>query len=145
MIRRSAGAPDETALARCPRKERPIFSFFLTIARALSTLWRGLRDPQFREMLIALIVMLVSGTVFYSAVEKWSVVDSVYFCVMTLATVGYGDLHPTTSFSKIFTILYFFVGAGIFVNFITKLAAQRRHYHLPGHRRHKDDIGKEER
>ena len=90
-------------------------------------------------MLIALIVMLVSGTVFYSAVENWSLVDSVYFCVMTLATVGYGDLHPTSSISKIFTMVYFLVGAGVFVNFITKLAAQRRHFHLSGHRQREDE------
>ena len=116
-----------------------MFALFFTVIRAMSAVWRGIRDPEFREMSVALIVMLVSGTVFYSAVEKWSVVDSIYFCVMTLATVGYGDLHPTSSISKIFTIVYFVVGAGIFVNFITKLAAQRRHYHLPGHRRHKDE------
>ena len=116
-----------------------MFSFFVTITRAVSALWRGLRDPQFREMFVALIVMIVIGTVFYATIESWSVVDSVYFCVMTLSTVGYGDLHPTSSISKIFTIVYFVVGAGIFVNFITKLAAQRRHYHLPGHRRHKDE------
>lgn len=90
-------------------------------------------------MSVALVVMILSGTVFYSAVEQWSIVDSVYFCVMTLSTVGYGDLHPTSSTSKIFTIVYFVVGAGIFVNFITKLAAQRLHYHLPGRRHHADE------
>ena len=57
---------------------------------------------------------------------------------MTLSTVGYGDLHPTTPASKLFTMVFFSVGAGIFVTFITKLAAQRRAYHLPVHRDHRD-------
>jgi hypothetical protein len=30
--------------------------------------------------------------------------DAFYFCVVTLATVGYGDLSPTTPFAKVFTI-----------------------------------------
>ena len=82
-------------------------------------------------MLIALIITLVSGTAFYSAVEGWTVVDSIYFCVMTLSTVGYGDLHPTTPVSKVFTMVFFAVGAGIFVSFITKLAANGGHTTFP--------------
>ena len=65
-----------------------MFSFIVTITRAVSAPWRGLHGPQFREMFVALIVMVVSGTAFYVTVENWSVVDSVYFCVMTLSTVG---------------------------------------------------------
>lgn len=36
-----------------------------------------------------------------------------YFSVITLATVGYGDLHPTIPISKIFTIVYIFLGVGL--------------------------------
>ena len=57
---------------------------------------------------------------------------------MTLSVVGYGDLHPATPVSKGFTMVFFSVGAGSFVSFITKLAAQRRAYHLPVHRDHGD-------
>ena len=32
--------------------------------------------------------------------------DSVYFVVVTLTTVGYGDLTPTTPVTKIITIFY---------------------------------------
>ena len=46
-----------------------MFSFLITISRAVGSVWRGLRDPEFRSVLIALIVTLVSGTAFYSAVE----------------------------------------------------------------------------
>ena len=116
-----------------------MFPLLVTISRVVGAIWRGLRDPAFRHVLVGLVVTLISGTIFYSAVEGWSVVDSVYFCVMTLSTVGYGDLHPTTAVSKIFTIVFLFVGAGIFVSFITKLTAQRRSYHLPIHRRHQDE------
>ena len=41
----------------------------------------------------------------------------------TLATVGYGDLHPTAPLSKAFTIVYIVLGVGVFVAFITKVTA----------------------
>jgi len=100
-------------------------SFFVTLFRFCLAFIRGLRDPEFRTLFISLLALLVSGTLFYSTVEGWGVVDSIYFCIMTLSTVGYGDLHPTTELSKIFTIIYLIVGAGIFIGFITKVAAQR--------------------
>jgi hypothetical protein len=41
---------------------------------------------------------------------------------MTLTTIGYGDLHPTSDLSKIFTSFYAIVGIGVFVALITQLA-----------------------
>jgi potassium channel subfamily K len=35
----------------------------------------------------------------YSRLEGWSPVEALYFSVVTLATVGFGDLHPTTTAS----------------------------------------------
>ena len=40
--------------------------------------------------------LLVVGTIFYVLVEGWGVVDALYFCAMSLATVGYGDVVPET-------------------------------------------------
>ena len=60
---------------------------------------------------------------FYSVVEGWGIVDSLYFSVITLTTVGYGDLHPTSSLSKIFTIFYILLGIGVLMIFIEKLAS----------------------
>ncbi len=101
-------------------------SFFITLFRFILAFIRGLHDPEFRTLFISLLALLISGTIFYSTVEKWGIVDSLYFCVMTLSTVGYGDLHPTTDFSKIFTIIYLIIGAGLFVGFITKVAEQKK-------------------
>ena len=41
----------------------------------------------------------------------------------TLATIGDRDLHPTTPFSKVFTMVYILLGVGVFVAFITKVTA----------------------
>ena len=79
------------------------------------------QDESFRILLFLLLTFLVSGTYFYCHVEGWSVVDALYFCFMTMSTIGYGDLVPTTALSKIFTIVYSFLSIGVFVAVIAKL------------------------
>lgn len=43
---------------------------------------------------------------------------------MTLTTVGYGDLHPTTAGTEIFTIFYILTGIGVFVALLASIAQQ---------------------
>ena len=83
----------------------------------------ALKDAEFRALLFLLVAQLVCATTFYSMVEGWGVLDSLYFSVSTLATVGDGDLHPTAPLSKVFTMVYMVLGVGVFVAFITKVTA----------------------
>jgi hypothetical protein len=83
---------------------------------------RGWGEPEFRGLLYLVSIVIGSGTVFYRAVEDWSWVDSVYFTVITLTTVGYGDLSPSTPGSKIFTVIYILIGIGLLVTFIERVA-----------------------
>ncbi|GAI13158.1 unnamed protein product [marine sediment metagenome] len=46
----------------------------------------------------------------YYMVEGWSYLDSVYFTVVTFATIGYGDIAPVTNAGKILTIFASFFG-----------------------------------
>ena len=76
---------------------------------------------------MAVMVFLI-GTVVYHSAEDWSWVDSFYFCTVALTTVGFGDLHPTTDPSKVFTILYIFSGVALitaFLNLLLKRMAKR--------------------
>jgi len=57
-------------------------------------------------LLVAIAVVLIIGTVIFSLLEGWSIIDSFYFVTMTATTVGYGDFIPTHKWSKIFTIVY---------------------------------------
>jgi voltage-gated potassium channel Kch len=89
---------------------------------ALVAVWR---DPETNALPVVVSILLVSGTIFYWSVEDWTVIQALYFSVVTLATVGYGDLTPTSDFSQIFTIIYIFIGLGVLVAFLSSLA---QHY-----------------
>jgi voltage-gated potassium channel Kch len=88
-------------------------------------IWNLLKKPKYRALLFWLLLILAMGTLFYHQVEGWSWIDSLYFSVVTLATIGYGDLTPTTTWSKIFTIGYIFLGLTVFVSFASMLAKER--------------------
>ena len=72
-----------------------------------------------------MIILVGTGSTFYHFVEKWNWLDSLYFTVVTMATVGYGDFAPTKPESKIFTMLLIVVGIAVFTTFITQLLKRR--------------------
>lgn len=78
-------------------------------------------NPRVRALLGSTFTLIICASLFYHYVEGWSFIDAVYFSVMTLATVGYGDLTPHTASGKIFTIGFVLVGLGIFVATATAL------------------------
>ncbi len=57
-------------------------------------------------MVLAIAGLLLFGTVLFSLLEGWKLTDAFYFVTMTATTVGYGDLVPTHTLSKIITIFY---------------------------------------
>jgi len=77
--------------------------------------------------MILTVLMLGLGTVFYVFMEKWSWIDSLYFCVITLTTVGYGDIVPVTDEGKLFTIFFSLFGIGVLFGFLHYLAKAQQH------------------
>lgn len=100
-----------------------LFTFRLyAIIRAL------LRNPQTRGLVIITFVVIAVGTLFYHLVEGLSWVDALYFTMITLTTVGYGDISPQTTAGKLFTIVYILVGLGIIATFISLVAEKQRDF-----------------
>lgn len=86
---------------------------------------------QFRAVGLTAIIVLCVGAVFYHHVEKLNYLDAFYFCTITLATVGYGDIVPTTNAGKLFAIFYVIIGIGIlatFANLLIKRAIAKRQW-----------------
>jgi hypothetical protein len=97
-------------------------AFLILFFRFIRTIWDGLKDPEFRSLFYWVLGLLVVGTWFYARVERWSVLDSLYFSIITLTTVGYGDFSPQTTPGKIFTMIYVLVGLGLISGFVFLLA-----------------------
>jgi voltage-gated potassium channel len=69
-------------------------------------------------ILISLAIMITVGTILFHFIESWRWLDSLYFCVTTLTTVGYGDFFPQTDAGKILFIFYILSGLGILFAFV---------------------------
>jgi len=85
----------------------------------------GLRDPEFQAIVFLLCVAVLVGSVFYHSVEGWSWLDSTYFSVVALTTVGDATLSPSTGLSKIFTMGFSVAGIGLMLAFLSRLGAYR--------------------
>jgi len=70
---------------------------------------------QIRIAVIALLVILPSGILGYMLLERMPLLDAVWMTVITLTTIGYGDIVPQTPIGRIFTLLLIVVGIGAFV------------------------------
>jgi voltage-gated potassium channel len=81
-----------------------------------------MRDPETKALPFVAAALVLTGTIFYWRFEDWSIVEALYFSVVTLTTVGYGDLHPTTAGTQIFTIFYILTGIGVFVALLASVA-----------------------
>lgn len=82
-------------------------------------------DYMFRLLLLAVVGVLSFGTIFFHIVERWSWLNSYFFSVVTLSTVGYGDLVPQTSIGRFVTTLYIFTGVGIIAVFVQAVVKKR--------------------
>ena len=76
------------------------------------------KDRQYRDLLLTSLIIIMFGTISYHYLEGWNYIDSLYFSVITLTTIGYGDFSPQTTGGKIFTIFYIFIGLGMILSFL---------------------------
>ena len=76
---------------------------------------------------IVILILLCTGTVGYHVIEGWSLLDALYMTVITITTVGYGEIHQLSKEGRIFTIfliLYSFGGmAYVFASIAQTLIA----------------------
>lgn len=64
-------------------------------------------------IVVLLSVFLVGiGTAGYMVIEDWTVLDAIYMTVITLSTIGYGEVHPVSQTGRIFTVILIVMGVG---------------------------------
>lgn len=62
---------------------------------------------------IAFALLLAFGSLGYMILLKVSLVDALYMTVITISTVGFGEVGTTSAFSEIFSVLMIFLGVGV--------------------------------
>nr|XP_043636284.1 two-pore potassium channel 5 [Erigeron canadensis] len=72
-----------------------------------------------RQAAVLLVLYLTLGvTIYYfnrdhfSGLETHPIVDALYFCIVTMCTIGYGDIAPVTPTAKLFSCFFVLVGFG---------------------------------
>jgi voltage-gated potassium channel len=80
-----------------------------------------------RDRLLLVVVMLLAclaaGTTGYHFIEGWSLFDSLYMTVITIGTVGFGEVHPLSPAGRVFTMFMILGGIGLFTYGFTAITA----------------------
>jgi len=85
---------------------------------------------QFRLLALVALITISLGTIIYHMIEKFDWIDSFYFSVITLTTIGYGDITPKTDVGKLFTVFYVIIGIsiiGAFINALVRRPGKKLH------------------
>lgn len=69
-----------------------------------------------------LVLVVVIGIIGFMILENKSFTDSFYYVIVTLSTVGYGDVHPTTAGGKYLAMFMIIGGVGTFMSIFANLA-----------------------
>ncbi len=71
--------------------------------------------------IFALLFLLAFGTLGYMVIEKWNAFDAFYMTVITIATVGFSEVHPLSVSGRIFTAVLILGGVGTAFYILTSL------------------------
>jgi voltage-gated potassium channel len=61
---------------------------------------------------VIIVLILLTGTLGYMVIEGWNVLDALYMTITTMATVGFGEVHPLSPQGRVFTIALIVLGVG---------------------------------
>ena len=68
-----------------------------------------------------LLLTILFGTAGYMLIEQFSFLEALYMAVITISTVGFGEVRPLSEAGRIFTIILILVNLALFTYFITLL------------------------
>lgn len=70
-----------------------------------------------------LLLILAAGTMGYRIIEGWTFIDSLFMTVITISTVGYGEVHQLSTAGQIFSIILILSGVGTVFYILTTLVS----------------------
>ncbi|WP_372368431.1 TrkA family potassium uptake protein [Candidatus Uabimicrobium sp. HlEnr_7] len=67
---------------------------------------------------LLLILVIIGGTFGYSYIEGWNTLDSFYMTLITVTTIGYGEIHSLSAYGRMFTSVVIVTGVGVMGYFL---------------------------
>jgi voltage-gated potassium channel len=77
---------------------------------------------QIRYAVLLLLIIVITGTLGYTLIEAWPLLDSLYMTVITITTVGFGEVRELSGPGRVFTIGLILSSVGIVAYLVTRLA-----------------------
>lgn len=98
-------------------------TIFLNFFRRIFTLRQQISRSDLLPPAVLTLVLLALGAFTYARLEGWSWLDALYATVITMTTVGYGDLAPRTQAGRLFAIFFTMIAIGVAGYTISTFAA----------------------
>jgi voltage-gated potassium channel len=70
------------------------------------------------------IVAIGSGGFYIIGGDEWSIIDSIYMTIITLSTVGFGEVYPLSDLGKLWTVIVIIFGVSGFAAIVYELGAE---------------------
>ncbi len=71
-----------------------------------------------RAAAVLLLIDILIGATGFVLLEGYSIPDAFFMVVITLSTVGYGEVHPLSPAGKVFTSVFIMMNIGLFAYFL---------------------------
>jgi voltage-gated potassium channel len=100
---------------------------------------------RFLRVIYALLFIIAIGVIGYMIIERWSFVDALYMTVITISTVGYGEVHVLSAVGKAFSIVLIVAGVGVVMytaTMIVQYLIEGRFFNTRRRRRMQEKISK---
>ncbi|KAM5584485.1 two-pore potassium channel 1 [Rosa sericea] len=127
--KKTKNVPKSRRFRRC--KSAPLAEYAPLEANRIGSVQRSesIIHPSFVKVAIFLTVYLGVGTIcFYlvrhqiEGVKTNGILDAVYFCIVTMTTLGYGDLVPDSTLAKLLACAFVFTGMALIGLILSKAA-----------------------